>query len=176
MKAVLAIAAVIALESCGNKDLGADPSQSGALSHLLDYHLVFKSDESHADSHFVVTLSNVSDRKLSVQVNDTEFHASLMIYDSSGESREVFLREYLGLLLTSTWAEPVVDLSPGQEIRWNVPLGSLVGLNGQPVTIDAFLGCEVTSKMTIAIVPGDRTYVSDNASKESERIAIPNKG
>lgn len=149
---------------------------SGGLSSWLNYSIEFHPAAGAQEAKFVATLTNISPYTVSIDLNDKKFHASFAVERGTGQAYHVFDREYRGLMLTSTWSEPVTILAPSHSVTWAVPLTSLVAELDAPVTEESLSGCSVSSEMVMAIVPKRgmaRGYVSDNATQKSKPIHIP---
>lgn len=151
---------------------------SEGLSSWLAYSIEFHPAAGSKEASFTATLTNVSPYALSMDLNDRKFHASFAIKPSTGLEYKVFDREYLGLLYSSTWREPVTVLAPSNSVTWAVPLTSLIIRGGldEPVTEDSLSGCTVSSEMTMTILPMPfvaQSYVEGNATQRSNSIQIP---
>jgi hypothetical protein len=116
------------------------------LKHEIEYY------GAHADggAYFIATLSNPTDQNVRVMVSKKMFCSKIMVKSSANQEYEVYEIEYLDLLRTSSFWNPVVDLNAGDVIRWNVPLGSLVTSQGQPVTEKSLRGSVVTSELRVS--------------------------
>ncbi len=152
-----------------------DPKIEGSHSHLLNYSLVFEAGKGDKKAHFVATLTNVSDQKLKVMVNDKEFHATLHISSHGGQPYEAYDAKYRGLLLTSVWSAPVIKLEPKKSITWVVPLSILRTLHDKEVTHESLQGCTLFSEMNMAVVPSDGSYIANNARQKSNPLVISDK-
>ncbi len=172
-----AIATCFWIIGCGVAlaDRPPDPNKEGSHSHLLSYSLEFEAGKGDKKACFVATLTNVSDQKLKVMVNDKEFHATLHISSPGGLPYEAYDAKYLGLLLTSEWGDPVVTLEPKKSITWVVPLSSLRTLHDKEVTHESLQGCSVLTEMNMAVVPPDGNYIANNARQKSNPLVIPDK-
>jgi|UniRef100_UPI00378492D0 hypothetical protein len=149
-----------------------DPTKGGSYSHLFSHSLVFEAAKGDKEARFVAMLTNVSDHKLNVLVNDREFHATLIISSPAGKPYKAYDAKYLGLLLTSVWSEPIIELEPKKTITWMVPLSSLRTQHDKTITHESLLGCTVLSDMNVAVVPSSRTFADNNATQKSKPIVI----
>ena len=142
---------------------------------MLNYGLVFEAGKGDKKARFVATLTNVSDQKLKVMINDKEFHATLHISSHGGQPYEAYDAKYRGLLLTSVWSDPVIKLEPKKSITWVFPLSILRTLHDKEVTHESLQGCTVFSEMNMAVVPPDGNFLVNNARQKSKPILIPDK-
>lgn len=154
----------------------------GGLSSWLHYSIEFHPAEGANEARFSAALTNVSPYTLSIGVNDRNFHASFAVKPKTGQEYKVFDKEYRGMLLTSTWSEPVTVLAPSHSITWTVPLTSLIadaGASDLPVTEESLSGCIVSGEMVMGILPKSwgmaPRWVSSNATQKSKPIQIPLK-
>lgn len=161
-------------------DKHPEPNKSEIHSHLLSHSLVFEAGDGGKEPRFVATLTNISNQKLKIRVNDEEFHATLRISSPPRQAYEAYDKKYCGTLLTSTWHEPDVELTPKKSITWIVPLSSLRTLHGKEVTYESLMGRSVVSEMYVvvisaAVIPTLETYFSSTAMRKSKPIVIANK-
>lgn len=149
---------------------------SGGLSRWLAYSIEFHPAEGVKEAEFTATLTNVCPYTLSIDLNDKRFHASFAVKPKTGKGYKVFDREYMGLILSATWFEPVTVLAPLHSVTWAVPVSSLVTEQNALVTEESLSESTVSSEMVMAIVPKPgmaKGYVSDNATQTSNSIRIP---
>ena len=132
---------------------------------MLRHEIAFSPARGDESAHFMATLKNTSNRNLSVRVNDHEFHSTLTVRTTAGQKYEVFEKEYLHLLQTTTWFDPIVELAAGRIIHWKVPISSVVNVQGEPVTQESIKGGSIISELSVS-----------GTKLKSKPIKIPNQG
>ena len=118
-----------------------DDRQVDALRHRIAYYPAHPGKS----AHIIATLTNTSNKNTEVRVATKGFESRINVKTENGEEYEIFEKEYLDLLQTTTWWNNSVELKAGGTIRWDIPLSSLVTLYGQPVTEKSIRGATMTS-------------------------------
>jgi len=160
---------------CGCNPSNPDPGKTGSLTHLLSYSVAYKAPGDDQDATLIATLRNVSGKNVKVLVNNKKFHAAVTITPETEDSYTAYTREFLDLLTTAIWEEPIVSMAPKEAITWIVPIGTLFYSGDHKLDHDSLRGCKVVSEMNMAIVPPDGNYVESNAAQKSAAIYIQNE-
>jgi len=88
------------------------------LSRWLRFTLQFHPAQGTEEARFAATLTNVSTYILSLELNDKQFHARLMVKLGTGQSFEIMDRDYRDMLMTSIWSDPTIYLAPSKSVTW----------------------------------------------------------
>ena len=116
------------------------------LRHKIDFYPA----RDNRTAYFSAILRNVSDRNLKVMVDNHKFESTLVIRSKTGKRFEAFEKDYLHLLQTTTWFGPVVDVPAGGTIKWEVPLDSVVTVDGEPLTYSRIKGATLVSRLPVS--------------------------
>lgn len=151
------------------------PDENGSYAYLMDYQISFVPGSEEQEAQFLVALSNTSDQPLELLINSVNLHASFKIIRPNGTLIEAFPLNYYRLMMTSTWIDLPAKLEPLDHLTWRVPLSTLVphlsGIEG-PLTEDIIAGSEVTSEITMGVIPGPGISIPGE-TLQAEPIQLP---
>ena len=118
--------------------------------HHLKHEIGFYRELPNKELCLIATLTNASEEKTRVMVDNQMLSSKLTVNPATGEKFEVYEKDYLELLRTATWWDPTVELNAGGTIRWKIPLSSLVTSQGQSITEESLKGATITSELKVS--------------------------
>ena len=145
----LSIFSMIICFSCASDNQTKIRKVDGDLQSLR-HEIAFTPASEDEEAHFRATLKNTSDRAMNILVNDRRFHSTLRARSATGKSYELFEKNYLDFLQTTTWFDPTVELSAGSTIQWKIPLSSVVTVQHEPITQASLKGGTISSDLSVS--------------------------
>lgn len=118
--------------------------------HGLRHEIAFHPAHGNTDANISATLTNESERNLTLCVSERPFPATLSIRTAQGGVYEAFEKDHLAMLLHASWIDPVVKLPAGESMRWVVPLDSVVTHQGKPITRESLRNATMTSELPVS--------------------------
>jgi hypothetical protein len=145
----LSIFSMIICCSCASDNQTQIRKVDGDLQSLR-HEIEFIPDSKDDEAHFRATLKNTSDRNMNIIVNDRGFHSTLCARSATGKNYELFEKNYLDLLQTTTWFDPTKELTAGSTIQWKIPLSSVVTVQHEPITQASLKGVSISSDLSVS--------------------------
>jgi hypothetical protein len=118
--------------------------------HGLRHEIAFHPTRGNTAANISATLTNESERNLTLCVSERPFPATLSIRTAQGVVYEAFEKDHLEMLLHASWIAPVVKLPAGESMRWVVPLDSVVTCQGKPITSESLSNATMTSGLQVS--------------------------